>query len=51
LIDYSKNIVKEQTISLLELANDMGLKRYQEYFQRRIINQTENRAVLQQLEG
>tara|TARA_R110002126_G_scaffold51770_2_gene141413 strand:- start:4699 stop:6342 length:1644 start_codon:yes stop_codon:yes gene_type:complete len=48
LIDYSKNIVKEQTISLLvELANDMGLKSaIQEYFQGGIINQTENRAVL-----
>ena len=48
LIDYSKNIVNQQTMSLLlELANEMGLKNgIQDYFGGGIINQTENRAVL-----
>lgn len=48
LIDYSKNIVNKQTMSLLlELANEMGLKNgIQDYFGGAIINQTENRAVL-----
>jgi glucose-6-phosphate isomerase len=48
LIDYSKNIVNQETMSLLlELANEMGLKNgIQEYFNGGIINQTENRAVL-----
>ncbi|MBC5840333.1 glucose-6-phosphate isomerase [Flavobacterium sp. F-380] len=48
LIDYSKNIINQETIAyLIELANEMGLKSaIQEYFQGGIINQTENRAVL-----
>jgi len=48
LIDYSKNIVNQETITLLlELANEMGLKEgIQDYFGGGIINQTENRAVL-----
>lgn len=48
LIDYSKNIVNQETIALLlELANEMGLKEgIEEYFGGGIINQTENRAVL-----
>ncbi|MFT7334129.1 MAG: glucose-6-phosphate isomerase, partial [Porticoccaceae bacterium] len=48
LIDYSKNIIKQETISLLlELANEMGLeKAIANYFEGDLINQTENRAVL-----
>ncbi|MBD0723799.1 glucose-6-phosphate isomerase [Flavobacterium sp. L1I52] len=48
LIDYSKNIVNQETMNLLlELANEMGLKNgIQDYFEGGIINQTENRAVL-----
>ncbi len=48
LIDYSKNIVNQETLTLLlELANEMGLKAgIQDYFGGGIINQTENRAVL-----
>ncbi|WP_026714817.1 glucose-6-phosphate isomerase [Flavobacterium daejeonense] len=48
LIDYSKNIVNQETMNLLlELANEMGLKKgIQDYFEGGIINQTENRAVL-----
>ncbi|MFA9188921.1 glucose-6-phosphate isomerase [Flavobacterium sp. FBOR7N2.3] len=48
LIDYSKNIVNQETMTLLlELANEMGLKDgIQDYFGGGIINQTENRAVL-----
>jgi glucose-6-phosphate isomerase len=48
LIDYSKNIICQETISiLLELANEMGLKAaIQDYFNGGIINQTEDRAVL-----
>lgn len=48
LIDYSKNIVNQQTMALLlELANEMGLKDgIEDYFGGGIINQTENRAVL-----
>ena len=48
LIDYSKNIVNQETLTLLlELANEMGLKEgIQDYFGGGIINQTENRAVL-----
>lgn len=48
LIDYSKNIVNQETMALLlELANEMGLKDgIQDYFGGGIINQTENRAVL-----
>jgi len=48
LIDYSKNIINQETMSLLlELANEMGLKiGIKDYFGGGIINQTENRAVL-----
>jgi glucose-6-phosphate isomerase len=48
LIDYSKNIISQETIAILiELANEMGLKAaIQDYFDGGIINQTENRAVL-----
>ncbi|AOZ99276.1 MULTISPECIES: glucose-6-phosphate isomerase [Flavobacterium] len=48
LIDYSKNIINQETMALLlELANEMGLKSgIEDYFGGGIINQTENRAVL-----
>ena len=48
LVDYSKNIISEETISLLqELANEAQLKdAIAKYFEGDIINQTENRAVL-----
>ncbi|SHM81740.1 glucose-6-phosphate isomerase [Flavobacterium xinjiangense] len=48
LIDYSKNIITQETIALLlELANEVGLKSaIKDYFDGGIINQTENRAVL-----
>lgn len=48
LIDYSKNIINQETIALLlDLANEVGLKNaIAEYFEGAIINQTENRAVL-----
>nr|WP_315240734.1 glucose-6-phosphate isomerase [uncultured Flavobacterium sp.] len=48
LVDYSKNNISEETISLLlELANTIGLKdAIADYFGGKIINQTENRAVL-----
>ena len=48
LIDYSKNIISQETIAILiELANEMGLKAaIQDYFDGVVINQTENRAVL-----
>ena len=48
LIDYSKNIINQQTIQLLlELADEVGLKNaINYYFDGEIINQTENRAVL-----
>jgi glucose-6-phosphate isomerase len=48
LVDYSKNNISEETISLLlELANSIGLKNaITDYFGGEIINQTENRAVL-----
>ena len=48
LIDYSKNIINQETITLLlDLANEVGLKNaITEYFEGAIINQTENRAVL-----
>ncbi|HEX8016899.1 MAG TPA: glucose-6-phosphate isomerase [Flavobacterium sp.] len=48
LVDYSKNNISEETISLLlELANTIGLKEaIADYFGGDIINQTENRAVL-----
>ena len=48
LIDYSKNNISQETVSLLlELANSIGLKEaISQYFEGAIINQTENRAVL-----
>ena len=48
LIDYSKNIINQETLQLLlELAEEVGLKSaIAEYFDGAIINQTENRAVL-----
>lgn len=48
LVDYSKNNISEETISLLlELANSVGLKNaIADYFGGEIINQTESRAVL-----
>ena len=48
LVDYSKNNISQETISLLlELANSIGLKEaIAQYFGGEIINQTENRAVL-----
>ena len=48
LVDYSKNIINQETMTLLlELANEAGLKSaMQQYFDGGIINQTENRAVL-----
>jgi glucose-6-phosphate isomerase len=48
IVDYSKNIINEETIKLLlELANDVQLKdAIAKYFDGDIINQTENRAVL-----
>lgn len=48
LIDYSKNIINQETLQLLlELADEVGLKSaIAEYFDGAIINQTENRAVL-----
>jgi glucose-6-phosphate isomerase len=43
LIDYSKNIINQETMDLLlELANELGLNS----IILEIINQTENRAVL-----
>ncbi|MFV8365412.1 glucose-6-phosphate isomerase [Flavobacterium sp. XS1P27] len=48
LIDYSKNIINQETLQLLlQLANEVGLKSaIADYFDGAIINQTENRAVL-----
>ena len=48
LIDYSKNIINQETIQLLlELADEVGLKNaIKDYFDGAIINQTENREVL-----
>ena len=48
LIDYSKNIITQETIELLiALATEMGLHNaINDYFDGTIINQTENRAVL-----
>jgi len=48
LVDYSKNIISAETISLLqELANEAQLKdAITKYFEGDIINKTENRAVL-----
>ncbi|MFV5685207.1 glucose-6-phosphate isomerase [Flavobacterium sp. GB2R13] len=48
LIDYSKNIINQETLDLLlELVEEAGLKSaISDYFDGGIINQTENRAVL-----
>lgn len=48
LLDYSKNIISEDTLALLhELANEVDLKSaIEQYFGGGLINQTENRAVL-----
>lgn len=48
LVDFSKNIVNQETLDLLlNLANEVNLKQaISSYFQGDIINQTENRAVL-----
>lgn len=48
LIDFSKNIINHETLSLLlGLAEEVGLKSaISDYFDGGIINQTENRAVL-----
>jgi glucose-6-phosphate isomerase len=48
LIDYSKNIINQDTVQLLlELANESQLKEaISSYFEGDLINQTENRAVL-----
>jgi glucose-6-phosphate isomerase len=48
LVDYSKNIINQETIDLLlQLANQVYLKEaITKYFDGDIINQTENRAVL-----
>ena len=48
VVDYSKNIVNQETMNLLlELANEVQLKdAIAKYFEGDVINQTENRAVL-----
>ncbi|MEK8178862.1 glucose-6-phosphate isomerase [Flavobacterium buctense] len=48
LVDYSKNIINQDTLNLLqELAQEANLKEaIAQYFNGDIINQTENRAVL-----
>jgi len=48
LVDYSKNIITQETIDLLlSLAEEVGLKEaIAKYFEGDIINETENRAVL-----
>ncbi len=48
LVDYSKNIINEETMNLLlELTDEVQLKEaIAKYFEGDIINQTENRAVL-----
>ena len=48
LVDYSKNIINQETMDLLlNLANEVNLKTaIASYFEGKIINQTENRAVL-----
>jgi len=48
LVDYSKNIITQETIELLlSLAEEIGLKEaIANYFEGDIINETENRAVL-----
>jgi glucose-6-phosphate isomerase len=48
LVDYSKNIINQQTINLLlQLAEEVNVKdAISKYFAGDVINQTENRAVL-----
>lgn len=48
LVDYSKNIINQETLDLLvQLANEVDLKKaIAQYFAGDAINQTENRAVL-----
>lgn len=48
LVDYSKNRITEETVSLLlELADEVGLKdAISGYFEGELINKTEGRAVL-----
>lgn len=48
LLDYSKNIINEETMNLLiELADEMGLRKaVVSMFEGEKINETENRAVL-----
>ena len=48
IVDYSKNIINQETIDLLlQLANEVNLKSaIAQYFAGDAINQTENRAVL-----
>ncbi len=48
LVDYSKNIINQETLDLLlNLADEVNLKAaIASYFNGEIINQTENRAVL-----
>jgi glucose-6-phosphate isomerase len=48
LVDYSKNIISQETLDLLlNLANEVQLKQaISSFFQGDVINQTENRAVL-----
>src|SRR6476620_9434406 len=48
LVDYSKNIVNQETLTLLqELAQQVNLKKaIESYFSGENINQTEDRAVL-----
>lgn len=48
LVDYSKNIINQETLDLLlNLAKEVELKEaISSYFQGDVINQTENRAVL-----
>lgn len=48
LVDYSKNIINQETLDLLlNLANEVQLKQaISSYFEGDVINQTENRAVL-----
>jgi len=48
LVDYSKNKINQETMSLLlDLASEVNLKQaIAKYFEGDVINQTENRAVL-----
>ncbi len=48
LVDYSKNLIDDETINLLlQLANEVELKEaIEKYFAGDLINKTENRAVL-----